>query len=55
MWSICSTAATGFATESDTSQMLAETTRAAGDFKEVRGQFTAKRALEIACAGGHTF
>src|ERR1043166_5279497 len=23
------------------------------DFKEVRGQFTAKRALEIACAGGH--
>ena len=25
----------------------------AADFKEVRGQFTAKRALEIACAGGH--
>src|SRR6266700_779530 len=23
------------------------------DFKEVRGQFTAKRAMEIACAGGH--
>src|SRR6266704_3588213 len=23
------------------------------NFKEVRGQFTAKRALEIACAGGH--
>jgi magnesium chelatase family protein len=23
------------------------------DFKGVRGQFTAKRALEIACAGGH--
>jgi magnesium chelatase family protein len=25
----------------------------AADFQEVRGQFTAKRALEIACAGGH--
>jgi magnesium chelatase family protein len=23
------------------------------DFKEVRGQFTARRALEVACAGGH--
>ena len=38
----------------DTSQMLAETDHnGAADFKEVRGQFTAKRALEIACAGGH--
>ncbi|MBZ5505241.1 MAG: YifB family Mg chelatase-like AAA ATPase [Acidobacteriia bacterium] len=37
----------------DTSQMLGETERGAADFKEVRGQFTAKRALEIACAGGH--
>jgi magnesium chelatase family protein len=27
--------------------------RTAPDFKEVRGQFTAKRALEISCAGGH--
>ncbi len=38
----------------DTSQMLgtAEPSGVA-DFKEVRGQFTAKRALEIACAGGH--
>jgi magnesium chelatase family protein len=38
----------------DTSQMLVETDQiGAPDFKEVRGQFTAKRALEIACAGGH--
>jgi magnesium chelatase family protein len=38
----------------DTSQMLGETEHnGAADFKEVRGQFTAKRALEIACAGGH--
>jgi magnesium chelatase family protein len=38
----------------DTTQMLAEIEHiGAADFKEVRGQFTAKRALEIACAGGH--
>src|SRR6476619_6239713 len=38
----------------DTSQMLDATEPSgAADFKEVRGQFTAKRALEIACAGGH--
>src|SRR6185369_10784557 len=38
----------------DTSQMLGEAEQNGGaDFKEVRGQFTAKRALEIACAGGH--
>jgi magnesium chelatase family protein len=38
----------------DTSQMLGEPEQSgAADFKEVRGQFTAKRALEIACAGGH--
>ena len=38
----------------DTSQMLGATAESgAADFKEVRGQFTAKRALEIACAGGH--
>jgi magnesium chelatase family protein len=38
----------------DTSQMLGEAEPSgAADFKEVRGQFTAKRALEIACAGGH--
>ncbi len=38
----------------DTSQMLGESDHnGAADFKEVRGQFTAKRALEIACAGGH--
>jgi magnesium chelatase family protein len=38
----------------DTAQMLGEVEQnGAADFKEVRGQFTAKRALEIACAGGH--
>jgi magnesium chelatase family protein len=38
----------------DTSQMLGATGESGvADFKEVRGQFTAKRALEIACAGGH--
>ncbi len=37
----------------DTAQMLATEQSNAADFKEVRGQFTAKRALEIASAGGH--
>jgi len=38
----------------DPAQMLGAVEQAgAADFKEVRGQFTAKRALEIACAGGH--
>ncbi len=37
----------------DTGQMLASEQSNAADFKEVRGQFTAKRALEIASAGGH--
>ncbi len=37
----------------DTSQMLGAEIASTADFKEVRGQFTAKRALEIACAGGH--
>jgi magnesium chelatase family protein len=36
----------------DTQQMLGGEQMAA-DFQEVRGQFTAKRALEIASAGGH--
>src|SRR5215831_10044919 len=37
----------------DAGQMLSGELIGAADFKEVRGQFTAKRALEIACAGGH--
>src|SRR5579862_9665836 len=38
----------------DTTQMLGDAEQGGGaDFKEVRGQFTAKRALEIASAGGH--
>ncbi len=37
----------------DTQQMLGGEIISAADFKEVRGQFTAKRALEIASAGGH--
>ncbi|HKT48915.1 MAG TPA: YifB family Mg chelatase-like AAA ATPase, partial [Candidatus Angelobacter sp.] len=37
----------------DTGQMLGTEQSGGPDFKEVRGQFTAKRAMEIACAGGH--
>src|SRR6267142_4287545 len=39
--------------EVNTAQMMDRTDHYAADFKDVRGQFTAKRALEIACAGGH--
>jgi magnesium chelatase family protein len=37
----------------DAAQILAGEQTGTADFKEVRGQFTAKRALEVACAGGH--
>ena len=37
----------------DTSQMLAEASQYAVDLRDVRGQQSAKRALEVACAGGH--
>src|SRR5438270_8548481 len=37
----------------DPAQMLLGGQTSSADFKDVRGQFTAKRALEIACAGGH--
>src|ERR1044071_1813886 len=38
----------------DPAQMLGSSEQSGiADFKEVRGQFTAKRALEIACAEGH--
>ncbi len=37
----------------DTASLLADSQQFAVDFKDVRGQQTAKRALEIACAGGH--
>jgi len=37
----------------DGDQMLRETQHFPVDFKDVRGQQTAKRSLEVACAGGH--
>src|SRR6267143_2700236 len=37
----------------DTDQLLSQAQHFVVDFKEVRGQQTAKRAIEISCAGGH--
>jgi len=37
----------------DTSQLLAESLECHADFCDVRGQHVAKRALEVAAAGGH--
>jgi magnesium chelatase family protein len=37
----------------DTAALLAEVQHFAVDFKDVRGQHTAKRALEVSSAGGH--
>ncbi len=37
----------------DSSALLSEVQNFSVDFKDVRGQHTAKRALEVACAGGH--
>jgi magnesium chelatase family protein len=37
----------------DTEHLLTESQQFTVDFKDVRGQQTAKRALEVACSGGH--
>jgi len=37
----------------DGETLLSEAAHSSVDFKDVRGQQTAKRALEVACAGGH--
>src|SRR5271168_4377633 len=37
----------------DTDQLLTQAQQFHVDFKDVRGQQSAKRALEVACAGGH--
>ena len=39
--------------KADSDALLRESQHFVVDFKDVRGQHTAKRALEIACAGGH--
>jgi magnesium chelatase family protein len=39
--------------EVDSSQMLAEASQYAVDLRDVRGQMSAKRALEVSCAGSH--
>jgi magnesium chelatase family protein len=39
--------------DADPADVLTQSQHFAVDFKDVRGQQTAKRALEVACAGGH--
>lgn len=41
------------AIEVNTKRMLAEASQYSVDLRDVRGQMSAKRALEVACAGSH--